>query len=51
MLTSFSAVPALLFWNNTPALIVFAFIFIIVYVWLYKSIVGFKLWKFIKRKA
>jgi UDP-N-acetylmuramyl pentapeptide phosphotransferase/UDP-N-acetylglucosamine-1-phosphate transferase len=50
MLTSFSAVPALLFWNNTPVLIVFAFIFIIVYVWLYKSIVGFKLWKFIKRK-
>ena len=51
MLTSFSAVPALLFWNNTPALIVFAFIFIIVYMWLYKSIVGFKLWKFIKSKA
>ena len=51
MLTSFSAVPALLFWNNTPVLIVFAFIFIIVYVWLYKSIVGFKLWKFIKKKA
>ena len=51
MFTSFSAVPALLFWNNTPVLIVFAFIFIIVYVWLYKSIVGFKLWKFIKKKA
>ncbi len=51
MLTSFSAVPALLFWNNTPVLIVFAFIFIIVYVWLYKSIVGFKLWKFMKKKA
>ena len=51
MLTSFSAVPALLFWNNTPVLIVFAFIFIIVYVWLYKSIVGFKLWKVIKKKA
>ena len=51
MLTSFSAVPALLFWNNTPVLIIFAFIFIIVYIWLYKSIVGFKLWKFIKRKV
>jgi UDP-N-acetylmuramyl pentapeptide phosphotransferase/UDP-N-acetylglucosamine-1-phosphate transferase len=51
MLTSFSAVQALLFWNNTPALIVFAFIFIIVYVWLYKSIVDFKLWKFIKKKV
>jgi UDP-N-acetylmuramyl pentapeptide phosphotransferase/UDP-N-acetylglucosamine-1-phosphate transferase len=51
MLTSFSAVPALLFWNNTPVLIVFAFIFIIVYLWLYKSIVGFKLWKFMKKKA
>ncbi len=51
MLTSFSAVPALLFWNNTPVLIIFAFIFIIVYLWLYKSIVGFKLWKFIKRKV
>ena len=51
LLTSFSAVPALLFWNNTPVLIVFAFIFIIIYVWLYKSIVGFKLWKFIKKKA
>ena len=51
LLTSFSAVPALLFWNNTPALIVFAFIFIIVYVWLYKSIVDFKLWKFIKKKV
>ncbi|MCL4542469.1 MAG: glycosyltransferase [Deltaproteobacteria bacterium] len=50
MLTSFSAVPALLFWNNTPVLIVFAFIFIIVYVWLYKSIVNFKLWKFIKKR-
>ena len=51
MLTSFSAVPALLFWNNTPVLIIFAFIFIIVYLWLYKSIVGFKLWKFIKKKV
>ena len=51
MLTSFSAVPALLFWNNTSVLIVFAFIFIIVYVWLYKSIVGFKLWKFMKKKV
>ena len=51
LLTSFSAVPALLFWNNTPVLIIFAFIFIIVYLWLYKSIVGFKLWKFIKKKV
>ncbi|MHB1657595.1 MAG: MraY family glycosyltransferase [Burkholderiales bacterium] len=50
MLTSFSAIPALLFWNNTPVLIAFTLIFMAVYVWLYKSIVGFKLWKFIKKR-
>lgn len=51
LLTSFSAIPALLFWNNTLVLIIWTLIFIAVYMWLYKNIVGFKLWKFIKKTS
>jgi UDP-N-acetylmuramyl pentapeptide phosphotransferase/UDP-N-acetylglucosamine-1-phosphate transferase len=51
MLASLSVIPALLFWNNTFILIIFVLIFITVYIWLYKSIVDFKLWKFIKKRA
>jgi len=36
------AVPAILFWNNTLLLIVFAILFIVVYTWIYSSIVKFK---------
>ena len=50
LLTSFSVIPALLFWNNTFVLIIFTLLFVTVYVWLYKSIIGFKLGRFIKKR-
>ena len=50
LLTSFGVIPALLFWNNTFVLIIFTLLFVTVYVWLYKSITGFKLGRFIKKR-
>ena len=50
LLTSFSVIPALLFWNNAVVLIIFTLVFITIYVWLYKSIAGFKLGRLIKRR-
>ena len=51
LINSLSVIPAILFWNNTPVLIVFVVIFTAVYLWIYKSITGFKLRRFIKRKV
>jgi UDP-N-acetylmuramyl pentapeptide phosphotransferase/UDP-N-acetylglucosamine-1-phosphate transferase len=42
VLSSFTAIPAILFWNSTPILIGFLLVFIISYVWLYQKIVRFK---------
>jgi UDP-N-acetylmuramyl pentapeptide phosphotransferase/UDP-N-acetylglucosamine-1-phosphate transferase len=42
VLASLAVVPAALFWDNTPALLVFCAMFIGVYLWLYQSIVRFR---------
>jgi len=42
VLSSLAIVPAVLFWNSTPILIAFLFIFTCSYVWLYKRIVDFR---------
>lgn len=47
-LTAFSALPAILFWNNTFVLIGFTIAFIIIYIGLYSSIVKFKIGKIFK---
>ena len=41
-LTSFSAVPAVLFWDNTPVLMGFAVVFVVTYCKLYWRIVKFQ---------
>ena len=41
--------PAVLFWNNTPVLMAFIFIFVVTYLWAYSSIVRFKLQRWIRR--
>ncbi|WP_227104958.1 MraY family glycosyltransferase [Chromobacterium rhizoryzae] len=41
-LSSFSVVPAMLFWNNTPVLIGFVLVFIASYIYLYRMIVRFR---------
>ena len=43
-----STIPALLFWKNTPLLILFCLTFIIVYVWLYMRILRFKIPDFLR---
>jgi UDP-N-acetylmuramyl pentapeptide phosphotransferase/UDP-N-acetylglucosamine-1-phosphate transferase len=49
LICSFGAIPAVIFWQNTPILIIFTILFCIFYVWLYRSIVRFKLMKMLKR--
>ncbi|MDE1713178.1 glycosyltransferase (plasmid) [Chromobacterium amazonense] len=41
-LSSFSVVPAMLFWNNTAVLMCFVLIFMITYVYLYRMIIRFR---------
>lgn len=41
-LSSFSVVPAMLFWNNTPVLIGFVLVFMFTYVRLYRMIIRFR---------
>ncbi len=43
LLCSLGVIPAVIFWNNTIALVIFAILFCIVYVWVYRRIVKFKL--------
>ena len=47
LLASFGVIPAVLFWNNTIALMIFTAIFIIIYISVYKMIINFKfkIWK------
>ncbi len=47
-LTVFSALPAILFWNDTRVLVVFTIIFMLIYIGLYWSIVKFKIGKVAK---
>ena len=42
VLTAMSIVPAVLWWNSTPTLIICSLLFTVSYVWLYKRIVCFK---------
>jgi UDP-GlcNAc:undecaprenyl-phosphate/decaprenyl-phosphate GlcNAc-1-phosphate transferase len=45
----FTVVPAVLFWRNTPLLMVFCAAFVALYVWAYTSIVRFKVPRWIRR--
>ena len=42
VLSTLAVIPAILFWDSTPILLVFLTIFTISYVWLYNKIVNFK---------
>ncbi|WP_206362907.1 MraY family glycosyltransferase [Stenotrophobium rhamnosiphilum] len=49
-LAVFCAVPAMLFWNNTPALMGFSFLFAISYVILYRRLIQFRMPRFMVLK-
>ena len=42
ILSGFAVVPAILWWKSTAILVTFTIVFVISYVWIYKSIVNFK---------
>jgi UDP-N-acetylmuramyl pentapeptide phosphotransferase/UDP-N-acetylglucosamine-1-phosphate transferase len=42
ILTGIAIIPAVLWWQSTPILMLFALLFCVTYVWLYRSIVVFK---------
>lgn len=42
VLSSLAIFPAILFWRSTPILMFFVFVFSLVYIWLYRSIVLFR---------
>jgi UDP-N-acetylmuramyl pentapeptide phosphotransferase/UDP-N-acetylglucosamine-1-phosphate transferase len=44
-----TVLPAMLFWNRTPLLMLFILIFIVAYVWAYTSIVRFKVPRWLRR--
>ncbi len=48
LLTSLSFIPAIMFWNNTTLLMIFTFIFVAIYIMVYRSIVHFKFDKWLK---
>ncbi|MBP4046229.1 MraY family glycosyltransferase [Chromobacterium violaceum] len=52
-LSSFSVLPAMLFWNNTPVLIVLVLLFMITYVKLYQRIIRFHTprWMMLRKSA
>jgi UDP-GlcNAc:undecaprenyl-phosphate/decaprenyl-phosphate GlcNAc-1-phosphate transferase len=47
--TVLTVIPAVLFWNNTPVLMVFTGLFIVLYVWAYTSIIRFKVPRWLRR--
>lgn len=49
LICSFGIIPAVVFWQNTSVLIFFTILFCWVYVWLYRSIVKFRLGRMIKK--
>mgnify|MGYP001051147668 CR=1 FL=1 len=51
MLSLFSIIPAVLFWQNTSILMVFVVLFILMYLWIYWRIVKFKTPKWLVRKG
>ena len=48
VLSLIGVAPAMLWWNSTPILMVCAFIFTCLYIWIYKNIVRFKTPKYLK---
>lgn len=50
LICSIGVIPAVLFWNNTLALVIFSFVFCLLYVYLYRAIVKFSLLKSLNRK-
>lgn len=44
-----TVVPAVLFWNRTPLLMLFILFFIVSYVWAYTSIIHFKVPRWLRR--
>ena len=42
ILSTFAVVPAILCWQSTPILVTAAIVFAILYIWLYKRVVGFR---------
>lgn len=52
VLASLSVAPAMLFWSNTPALMVCVLLFILLYLYLYRMIIHFKSpsWLMVKKK-
>ena len=47
--TVLTVIPAVLFWNNTPMLMFFTALFVVVYVWAYFSIIRFKVPRWLRR--
>jgi len=47
--TVLTVIPAVLFWSNTPVLMVFTALFVVSYVWAYVSIVRFKVPNWLRR--
>ena len=48
VLSGFAVIPAVLFWRSSTILMIFAGLFACTYIWIYKSIVHFKLPKWLK---
>ncbi|WP_374338275.1 glycosyltransferase [Leeia sp.] len=51
MLSSLGVIPAVLFWQHTRVLQAFAVLFIVSYVWLYRSIVRFRSPRWLRRRS
>ncbi|MES2785069.1 MAG: glycosyltransferase [Pseudomonadota bacterium] len=47
--TTLTVLPAVLFWHNTPVLILFSLLFAVSYIWAYTSIIRFKVPRWIRR--
>jgi len=47
--TGLTVVPAVLFWNNTPVLMLFCVLFVVSYLWMYISIIRFKVPRWLRR--
>ncbi len=48
--TLLTVIPAVLFWNNTPVLMFFTAVFMLMYVWAYFSIIRFKVPRWLRRR-
>lgn len=48
VLSSLATIPAIIYWNSTPTLMVFFILFSAIYIWIYKRIVAFKTPKWLR---